>query len=123
MREKSLSLGQHHCREVSTMQGVVSSGARRQRKKAAYLLGLAPHWLNAPCVLLFFAPKRVCLPFGFWHPGLVRRKKPSPPEPPLRGGGVLSSVSQRSRLITRRFYASGCPESLPRQWRDNWSRL
>ena len=37
MREKSLSLGQHHCREVSTMHGGVSSGARRQRKKASLL--------------------------------------------------------------------------------------
>src|SRR6266496_4704652 len=60
-------------------------------------------------------PKKVCLPFGFWHPGLVRRKKPSPPESPLRGGGVLSSLSQRSSLITRRFYASGCPGWSPRQ--------
>ena len=30
MREKSLSLGQHHCRDGSTRQGGVSSGARRQ---------------------------------------------------------------------------------------------
>jgi hypothetical protein len=37
MREKSLFLGQHHCREVSTMHGVVSSGVRRQRKKASRL--------------------------------------------------------------------------------------
>jgi hypothetical protein len=75
MREKSLSLGQHHCREVSTMHGVVSSGARRQRKKAAYLLGLAPHWLNAPCVLLFARPKEGLLALWFLAPGSGETQK------------------------------------------------
>jgi hypothetical protein len=83
-----------------------STGARRQRKRPdSSLLGLASHWLNDPWVLLFFVPKKVCLHFGFWHPDLVRRKKPSPPEPPLRVGGVLSSLSQRSSLITPGFFA------------------
>ncbi len=76
MREKSLSLGQHHCREVSTRHGggVLLEREDREKKPASYLLGLAPHRLHSPCVLLSFAPKRVCLRFGFWHPGLVRRK-------------------------------------------------
>ncbi len=34
MREKSLSLCQRHCRDVSTMHGGVSYRAIRQRKKA-----------------------------------------------------------------------------------------
>jgi hypothetical protein len=43
----------------------------REKRPAAYLLGLAPHWLHSACVLRFFVPERVCLRFGFWHPGLV----------------------------------------------------
>jgi hypothetical protein len=44
MREKSLALGQRHCLEVSSMQGEVSSGAIRQRKKAT----LSPSVLLLP---------------------------------------------------------------------------
>jgi hypothetical protein len=116
MREKSVSLCERHCQQVSTMHGGVSSGTITQRNKANLSpSGSYSSLLNSPGVFLFFVPKKVCLRFGFWHPGLVRRKNPSPPEPPLRVGGLLSSVSQRSSLITRRFYASGYPGWLPRR--------
>jgi hypothetical protein len=69
MREMSLSLCQYHCLEGSTMHGGKSSGARRQRKKPpSDLLGLAPHWLNAPCVLLFARPKEGLLALRFLAP-------------------------------------------------------
>jgi hypothetical protein len=77
MREKSLALGQRHCREVSNHAGRGFFWSDKAEKKGHPLtLCLAPTWLNSPCVLLFFVPKRVCLCFGFWHQGLLRRKKP-----------------------------------------------
>jgi len=77
MREKSLSLGQRHCWKVSTMHGWVSSGVITQRKKANLSpYGSCSSLLDSPCVFLLFVLKRVCLRFGFWHLGLMRRKKP-----------------------------------------------
>jgi hypothetical protein len=85
MTEKSLSLCQYYCQEVLTMHGGGGLLEREDREKGQTLA----FWvllLTGSMILGFFAsrvPKKFCLPFGFWHPGLVRRKKPSPPEPPV----------------------------------------
>jgi hypothetical protein len=78
------------------MAGSLLEREDREKRPPSDLLDLAPHWLNAPCILLFARPKEGLLVPWFLAPGSVRRKKPSSPEPPLRGGGVLSSLSQRS---------------------------
>jgi hypothetical protein len=77
MREKSLSLCQYYCQEVLTMHGGGGLLEREDREKGQTLA----FWvllLTGSMILGLFSsrvPKKVCLPFGFWHPGLVRRKK------------------------------------------------
>jgi hypothetical protein len=76
MREKSLSLGQHHCRDGSTRQGGVSSGARRQRTKAnlspsGSCPSLAQFHLCAPLL----RPKEGLLALWFLAPGPPETQK------------------------------------------------
>jgi hypothetical protein len=58
MKEKSLSLGQHHCREVSTMQGGELFWSDHAEKKGQPLSpsGSCSSLLNSPGVLLLARP-------------------------------------------------------------------
>lgn len=60
-RSKEHTWGKSRCLSVSITAGrcqpcmawFLLEREDREKRPAAYLLGLAPHWLNAPCVLLF----------------------------------------------------------------------
>jgi hypothetical protein len=77
MREKSVSLCERHCQQVSTTHGWVSSGTTTQRNKA----NLSPSGpysslLNSPGVVLFARPKEGLLALGFLAPGSRVTQKP-----------------------------------------------
>jgi hypothetical protein len=122
MAGRSKHAGKSRCRSDSVTAGRcqpsrVSSGARRQRKKADLLpFGSCSSLAQFPLCSSLLHPKEGLHALWFLAFGSGEtQKNPSPPEPPLRVGGVLSSVSQRSSLITRRLYASGYPGWLPRR--------
>ncbi len=77
MREKSLSLCQRHCRAVSTMQGGVSSGVRKQRKKANLSpYGSCSSLAQFPLCSSLLRPKEGLLALWFLAPGSRETQKP-----------------------------------------------
>jgi hypothetical protein len=93
------------------MAGSLLEREDREKRPPSDLLGLAPHWLNAPCILLFARPKEGLLVPWFLAPWSVRRKKPSPPGLPLRVVACSPPfLNARARIIPR-FYANGYPGS------------
>ncbi len=54
MRERSLALGQRHCREVSTRQaGFLLEREGREKRPTSHPLDLATHWLNSETIAIF----------------------------------------------------------------------
>lgn len=83
-------------------------------------LGLAPHWLNSPCILLCFVAKRSACALVSGTRVSSDAKNPSPPEPPFMAGYAFTPDGQRS-ATSRRFCANGYPGWLPRRWSGNSS--
>jgi hypothetical protein len=93
------------------MAGSLLEREDREKRPPSDLLGLAPHWLNAPCILLFARPKEGLLVPWFLAPWSVRRKKPSPPGLPLRVVACSPPFLNARARITPRLYANGYPGS------------
>ena len=130
MREKPGSLFQPRCREVSAMQGAVSSGAITQRKKAnlSHPLGLAPHCSIPPVFFSSSSQRGSACALVSGIRVSSDAKTPSLTKPPLELVSCSRSVVRcpylcyRPVSLTPGLFEAECPRWWPRQSSGNSSR-